>query len=305
MLDDVKTGRAISMEELRSIQGRMMGPQHIMDALASYRPLPTDIIITPYGKCGTTWLQQMFHCLRTGGDMDFDDISRVVPWIESASMLGIDLNAPQRAQPRGFKSHLSYPALPQGAKYVVSFRDPKDAVVSLHRFMEGWLLEPGAVDADEFASWWIERDLGNGYWGHLLSWWEQRDNPAVLLMSYEHMIDDRELAARRMATFCGLPLSDTLLETTLEHSSLSFMLKHKDRFDDLMMREASERLAGVPPGSDSAKVRRGQVGAYSEALSAATIAAIDRRWSRTIAPDTGLADYAALDAALRARAAKA
>ena len=32
------------------------------------------VIITPFAKCGTTWLQQMVHSLRTGGDLDFDDI---------------------------------------------------------------------------------------------------------------------------------------------------------------------------------------------------------------------------------------
>ena len=60
--------------------------------------------------------------------MDFDDISRVVPWIETARCSIIDLEAPQRAEPRGFKSHLSYAAIPKGARYVVSLRDPKDAI---------------------------------------------------------------------------------------------------------------------------------------------------------------------------------
>jgi len=42
-------------------------------------PRASDIVIASYAKCGTTWLQQMVHSLRTGGDLDFDDISRVVP----------------------------------------------------------------------------------------------------------------------------------------------------------------------------------------------------------------------------------
>ena len=51
----------------------------------------SDVVITPYGKSGTTWTQQIVHTLRTRGDMDFDDISRVVPWIEVSAGLGIDL----------------------------------------------------------------------------------------------------------------------------------------------------------------------------------------------------------------------
>ena len=44
-----------------------------------YRPQPSDLFITPFAKCGTTWLQQIVHGLRTQSDMDFDDISRVIP----------------------------------------------------------------------------------------------------------------------------------------------------------------------------------------------------------------------------------
>ena len=112
---------------------------------ASWRPRPSDVVISPFGKCGTTWLQQIFHTLRTRGDMDFDDISRVVPWIELTIAVDIDIEAPQRAEPRGFKSHLAWDAMPKGARYVVSFRDPRDALVSLFHFFEGWFLEPGAV----------------------------------------------------------------------------------------------------------------------------------------------------------------
>lgn len=291
------------MEELSSFQGRMMGLDDVMTSVASYRPRPTDVVISPFGRCGTTWLQQTFHCLRTGGDMDFDDISRVVPWIESASLLGLDINAEQRAEPRGYKSHLAYPALPAGAHYVVSVRDPRDAVVSMHELMEGWLLERGAVSADLFASWWTERNMGNNWWSHFLSWWDQRDKPNVLLLSYEHMVDDPALAIRRLAAFCGLTLDDALLARTLERSSRAYMLRHKDKFDDLMIREASERLCGLPSGSDSSKVRNGVVGRYLDVLSPQTIAILDRKWAAVVAPATDLADYAALDAALRARTA--
>jgi len=74
------------------------------------------------------WLQQMAHSLRTGGDLDFDDISRVLPWIETASELGIDLGAAQRGDPRIFKSHLAYDDVPSGARYIISVRYPRDAL---------------------------------------------------------------------------------------------------------------------------------------------------------------------------------
>jgi len=291
--------RARSIAEWNEIRGRMSAPEDVPEAIKSYRARPTDVVITPFGKCGTTWLQQTFHTLRTGGDEDFDDISRVVPWIETARVVGLDLEAPQRAEPRGFKSHLSYAAIPKGAKYVVSFRDPRDALVSMYRFMEGWFLEPGAVSITDFAAQW----MGTGdYWRHLTSWWAVREAPNVLVYSYEGMIADPEGSVRRLAAFCGIPLSDDLLALTLERSSLAYMLAHKEKFDDLLMREVSEVRCNLPPGSDSAKVRKGGVGGHKSELTDDIRAALDARWAELAAPATGHADYASLEAAVRALA---
>jgi hypothetical protein len=302
-MNDTAPRRACSLAEMRELQSRMGPPDAAALSIQSYRPRPSDIVISPYGKCGTTWLQQTFHTLRTGGDMDFDDISRVVPWIETSRMLGIDLEAPQRAEPRGFKSHLAYDQLPKGARSVVALRDPKDALVSMHHFMEGWFLEPGAVSIADFfeGRWRAGGAEGRGYWHHLVSWWEQRDNPDVLLFSYEHMTVEPEAHVRRLAAFCGIALDDALLALTLDRSSLSFMLQHKDRFDDFLMRSLSEARCNLPPGSDSAKVRKGGVGGHHQELPDEISAAMDAEWARLVAPKTGFADYAALEAELRRR----
>jgi len=291
--------RARSMTEMGLIQGRMFRADKIGEGVSAYRPRSTDVVISPSGKCGTTWLQQTFHTLRTRGDMDFDDISRVVPWIETSQMLGLDLEAPQRAAPRGFKSHLSFDAMPKGARYVVSLRDPKDALVSMYHFMEGWFFEPGAITLSEFSRTWIDGLAGPNIWSHLTSWWTQRNNPDVLLLSYEHMVAEPELNVRRLAEFCGFDLDDDLLALTLERSSLSYMLAHKDRFDDAMIRQLSEATCNLPPGSDSAKVRKGTVGGHKAELEAEIADALEAIWTKEVASVTGYADYAALEKALR------
>ncbi|MEM8694905.1 MAG: sulfotransferase domain-containing protein [Pseudomonadota bacterium] len=301
MTNTKRARRARTVGEFQSLGGKLFVGDEIMRAIASYKPRPTDVIISPFGKCGTTWLQQTFHTLRTGGDMDFDDISRVVPWIETATALEIDLEAPQRGNPRGFKSHLSYDHMPKGARYVVAFRDAKDAFVSMYRFMEGWFMEPGAVAMEDFYVDWSSSADGGHYWQHLLSWWVQRDNPGVLLFTYEHMIADPLLHIRRLAEFCDIPLDDDLLALTLERSSLAFMLDHEAKFADPMMRRKSEERCNLPLGGDSAKVRKGGVGGHKKELPPDVGAAIDRAWAEHIAPVTGFADYAALDAAVRRR----
>jgi hypothetical protein len=236
--------------------------------------------------------------------MDFDDISRVVPWIETSLFLGIDVEAPQRAEPRGFKSHLAYEELPKGARYVVSLRDPLDAMASIYRFMEGWFFETGSISIGDFATFRLTHaDTPSSYWNHLISWWNQRDNPDVLLFSYEGMIARPEETIRRLAAFTEIPLDDELLALTLERSSFAYMLEHKAHFSEVLMREMSEARCNLPPGSDSAKVRKGAVGDHHGDLTPQVMQALNDIWARIVTPALGFKDYAELEAELNGRSA--
>jgi hypothetical protein len=292
------TARATTLEELRALQVGMTTEEGIATGLA-LELRPTDVVIAPFAKSGTTWLQQIVHGLRSRGDMDFDDISRVVPWIETSTDLGIDLDAEQRFEPRAFKSHLSWDAVPKGGRYIVSLRDPGDALVSAFRFSEGWFIEPGSVPIEVFARNQFERrGETRGYWAHLLSWWRHREDPNVLLLAYEGMKADLPGTVRRVASFIGVPLDDELLDIVVRQSSLEFMTEHKSKFDDLLMRERSERVAGLPPGSDSAKVRAGQVGSRRVELPPAIQEELDAIWREVVTPELGFASYDELLAAL-------
>jgi hypothetical protein len=65
-----------------------------------FKPRSNDVFVVTSPKCGTTWMQQILHQLRSGGDMSFDGISDVVPFIEFAYDTEIDLEAEQNYQPR-------------------------------------------------------------------------------------------------------------------------------------------------------------------------------------------------------------
>jgi hypothetical protein len=290
--------RAATIAEFHALMPRMISRETVMRGLA-FRPRPSDVIIAPFGKCGTTWLQQIFHTLRTRGDTDYDDVSAVVPWIETATALGQDLDAEQKANPRGFKSHLGWDMVPKGGRYIVSLRDPKDALVSMYRFMEGWFIEPGTIPLATFAREdYMQQSGGPYYWSHLVSWWEVRHDPAVLLLSYEQMQRDPAGTVRRVAAHCGIPLDDALLDLTLRHSSLEYMLANKHQFDDRLMRTLSERVCDLPPGSDSAKVRAGKVGSHRTELDAAVSAEMDALWAEHVTSRIGYGTYADLEAAL-------
>ncbi len=299
-MTDTTGRRAHSIEELGGVMEQMFTPP----PGAPDTPLETradDVMISPYGKAGTTMLQQMFHQLRTGGDMDFDDISRVVPWIETASVLGLDINAEQRAAPRGFKSHLHYDAAPRGMRYVISLRDAGPSFLSLYHFFEGWTIEPGTIDLEDMYGFWthLRGPVDADFWGHLLSWWARRDEPDTLLLSYDHIVAEKRLVIEKLAEFVGIACDAALADLAVERTSRAYMLEHKDRFDDAMMRKMSEDRAGLTAGGDSAKIRA--TSAPRKGLPPEIAERMESEWKNRVAPVTGHADFASLEAELTSR----
>ncbi len=290
------SGRATSVESFQTIMRLMITPEGIGKGL-NLTLGPTDCVVTPFGKSGTTWLQQIAHTLRTRGDMDFDDISRVAPWIETSTDLGLDLDAPQGASPRVFKSHLEAYLVPKGGRYINSCRDPRDALLSMYKFMEGWFIEPGAISLDDFVMGVFVKagkaaTGGPGdYWSHLKSWWLRSNDPDVLFLAYEHMKDDLTSTIQKIAAFMEIELNDELLAITENNASLPFMQAHKDRFDDKLMRERSVAVAGLPKDSDSSKVRTGQTGEARGQLSKAVLEELDAIWQEQITSEFGFSDY--------------
>ena len=280
--------RASTVSEYYDLQKRLWTPTPGASKPSSepFNVRSSDVFITPFSKSGTTWLQQIFHTLRTRGDTNFEDISAVVPWLEVSPMLGIDLNAEQRAHPRGYKSHAQRADLPRGAKYIVSVRHPADVAYSLFKFMEGWFIEPNTISLDEFVR---EVFLPGAYFDHLLSWWPHRLDDDVLFLTYEHMSDDLSATITRIAQFCNIPIDESLLNLTLERASFAFMQHHKTKFDDALLRAKTEESV-LPHGSDSAKVRTGQVGDRAR-LSDTLRADIQAQWATKITPKLGLEQY--------------
>lgn len=281
----------------------MITPQSMSRALA-FQPRPSDVFIATFPKSGTTWLQQIVHGLRTGGDMDFDEITQVVPWLETALDLGLDIDGPQRAQPRAYKSHLPWPMIPKGGRYLVAVRDPGDVLVSQFHFWNGWFFEAGSVTVEDIArDLFLNQTLPFNYYRHLQSWWPQRREPHTLMLCYESMLADPQAAVRRIADFIGVPLDAALLQRVLDQSSVEFMRAHARQFDDHLLREARDAACGLPPGdTGGSKVRAGRAGANVTELGDAVRAALDAAWQQQVAGPLGIADYAALRRTLEAGA---
>ena len=290
--------RPETLEEMERATSGFVSDEGYAKGLA-YQPDPTDIFISPYAKCGTTWMQQIVHGLRTGGDMDFGEITEVVPWIELAHDLELDIHAPQKARPHAFKSHLSWDEIPKGGRYIVVLRDPVDAMLSLFKFLEGWHFEEGSISLEDFAGYYLNREDGLSYWVHTASWWGQRDNPDVLLFAFEDMKRDLPGTVSRVAEFMGgYPAERVALAT--RQADFKFMKAHAGQFDDNYLRAILDPRCGLPADGISTKVSTGAAGQGKRAVSGSIRARMDAKWTEVMGAQFGLDSYGALLDQLRA-----
>lgn len=283
--------RARSMAELR-VLFEVSTTEASRKHSTELRALADDVIISTYPKCGTTWMQQIVHGLRSNGDMSFGEISEVVPFMEVALDCGIDLNAPQAFAPRAFKTHMSADELPDGARYIIVLRDPMDACISFYNFMNGWYLEPGTVSLETFTEEVFFGASGSDrYWTHLASWWPRRGDEDVCMFCFEDIKQDPAACVREVARFMGLALDEDLERLVLEQSSIDFMRRNKHQFDDNLLRRARDDAMGLPPDGESSKVKSGKVGASKALLPEHMIQQFDEIWREEALPLTGAASY--------------
>lgn len=94
------------------------------EAGLNFKPSQTDVILSSGRKCGTTWVAQICHSLRSRGDMDFKEIAYAVPHLEiSLDNEYGDLQKPQTYHPRLYKTHFHRSVVPKGAgKYITVIR---------------------------------------------------------------------------------------------------------------------------------------------------------------------------------------
>ena len=258
---------------------------------------PTDVFISTYPKSGTTWLQHVAHGLRSGGSLEFEEISQVVPWLESALDIGIDPEAEQQWQPRLFKAHLDWQQIPKGGRYITAFRNPASVLVSFYEFFEDWFFERGSISLDEFAQeWFLEGTASGTYWDHIVSWWSVIDHADVLALAYEDMVQAPDKVPALVADFLGLTLPDAVLAKVVAQSSREFMAANASKFDEHVLRAKRDPIWGLPTGGTSTKVRTGTQDRPK--ISVETETRLDAAWSRIVTPRLGFDSYAAFRRAL-------
>lgn len=263
-------------------------PMHDPAILARFAARPTDVLITTAPKAGTTWMQQILHQLRTGGDTDFQRIDDVVPWLElprpGQSLAERLARFEAIRNPRVFKTHCTYEQTPgvETARILLTTRDPRDCCVSFYHHLtnltEAAREQLGVAAPDSFDPF-FERWMEFGAWfRNVRSWWPHRDRPNVLVLRYEDLKRDLEGAIETIARFLEWPLTAETKVNTLRYASFAWMKAHSDRF-------AHHGESGEPLFRPGTFVRKGEVGDHQGLLSAAQGERIVERARRELTPE--------------------
>jgi len=247
----------------------------------------SEVVISTFPKCGTTWAGQIAHGLRSGGDVSFSNLSEVFPWFEMGYRFGHDLSRPQKFSPHLFKSHMQLSELPAGGKVINIIRNPGDTLVSYYNFWSGVLFDPEVISIEMMARQFFLLDRSSGpqnmfrlnYFQHLVDFHSTDYDGLVLYIAYEDMKLNLPAAVRRIARFMDLDPSRVLLQKVVEQATFGFMSRHKEKYQELV------------PGGVMEMVVTGRVGDSKQRISADLKSELDEAWQRYVTPALGYRNY--------------
>lgn len=226
------------MDEVIEMKGELV--HHCIDSRhwEGFVYRPGDIVIVSWGKCGTTWVQQIVGQLLFGADPGLV-LPEISVWLDRnwpSAEYKIHLLEKQEHR-RFLKSHLSADILPRSdqATYIYIGRDARDAVWSLHHHLlhlpnliSETLDEEPETDVYRFWRHWMDDDAYPmwPFWEHVKSWWDLRHEPNVQFVHFSDLKKDMPGEIRRIAAFLGIRPDEQRWEQLLEYCSFEWMKAH-------------------------------------------------------------------------------
>lgn len=220
-------------------QNPMFDVQRFETIIDEFQTKDGDVFIATYVKAGTTWVQQIVHCLLRKGESG-GRYGESVPWLEACASSPETIGAREAPNwtidkinaapaPRYFKTHAKVQDLPRGKagiKVVYVARNPKDTAVSLYHHARSKPEFGFTGDFQTFLQIFLSNLAENGSWfEHVLDWKDEcRRNPEThLFLKYEDIYDDTATSILKLANFLDIPIDDKMLSDTLIGVSLQDM----------------------------------------------------------------------------------
>lgn len=235
--------------------------ENIVHKFENFEVRPDDVWVVSFPRSGTTWTQEIVYLINS--NMDIEKAKTVsiddrFPYLEYLTP-GLDAIA-NLPSPRLIKTHLPLKLLPKDinkAKVIYVARNPKDTAVSYYHFCK--LLKTFSGEFDFFLKLFVNHKVGYApWWQHVLDFWNIKDDPNVLFITYEDMCEDMEGNIRKIAEFLGKNLSDKDVKFIEHHCSFDNMKNNAQVNYEWM------RHLGVwdNKDKDNSHIRKGKIGEW-------------------------------------------
>ncbi|GAB0090906.1 hypothetical protein DMENIID0001_056820 [Sergentomyia squamirostris] len=255
--------------------------------LQSFQARPSDIWVVTFPKCGTTWTQEMVWLL--DNNLDFQMAKSTLlydrfPYFELNNLPNGErgntvgkLNG--MSTRRYVKSHLPVHLLPRsiwrtGSKVIYVARNPKDVAVSYFHHWKNMGKFTGSLDdfLDLFINDYV---MCAPFHSHVLDFWNMRDEPNVLFITFEEMKRDLDSVIRKTCDFLGKAYPADRIEELKKHLSFKSMQENDKIKIEHFTGEYEEWQ-----DQNYKFVRKGEVGGYKSEMAPHWIERFNK-WSHT------------------------
>lgn len=237
-----------------------------------------DVIIAACGKCGSVWMTNTVHHIRSrGSPPPFRDLYEEVRFPEFVYYPGQPLaeriellKDQQKRYPFSiFKTHTGIPPIRfrKDVRYVIGVRSPLDMAASLREFLAdhepsfaklwgGFPVEAGkAMTAEDNVKYeyMLLHDIGIGksyldltVLGLVQTWWKYRKEPNVIFVHYSNRVRDHRGEIKRLSDFLKIDLSEDEITRVEKSTSFVAMKEESDKYNIRQIYEPFKKRGLVP-----------------------------------------------------------
>lgn len=255
--------------------------------VAEFGEADSDVTISTFSKSGTTWSQIILYQLTTAGDMGFDHLFDISPWVWYSAMRKV--RPAITPAPRILKSHDDYRRFRGGrrGRFIFVVRDGRDMCLSLFHHRRDFKGFQGTFE-EHFDNFLYNTEYN--WFDHLLPWMENAHQLSIRYVRFEDLKRDFDKTVLGIAEYCGIEVESGAHGT---HSGA--MPVRGDEQHESQLGPRNAHFEGV---SDSPYIvqqsgrfiRRGEIGDGMARLSEVQQAAYRDRFDRSIAGFELLAD---------------